>query len=67
MKKPELARLAVGLPKDLQEFRITRIGDIDEQVDGGTHINHLKEIGKIKLTKTVNKGAMNRRLYFIID
>jgi len=66
MKKPELARLAVGLPKDLQEFRIVRIGDIDEQVDGGTHINHLKEIGKIELTKTVNKGAKNRRLYFVI-
>ena len=66
MKKPELARLAVGLPKDLQEFRIVRIGDIDEQVDGGTHINHLKEIGIIELTKTVNKGAKNRRMYFVI-
>ena len=66
MKKPELARLAVGLPKDLQEFRIVRIGDIDEQVDGGTHINHLKEIGRIELTKTVNKGAKNRRLYFVV-
>ena len=66
MKKPELARLAVGLPKDLQEFRIVKIGDIDEQVDGGTHINHLKEIGAIELTKTVNKGAKNRRMYFVI-
>jgi misacylated tRNA(Ala) deacylase len=66
MKKPDLARLAVGLPKGLQEFRIVRIGDIDEQVDGGTHIEHLKEIGTIELTKTVNKGAKNRRMYFII-
>ena len=66
MKKPELARLAVGLPKDLQEFRIVRIGEIDEQVDGGTHISHLKEIGTIELTKTVNKGAKNRRMYFIL-
>jgi len=66
MKKPELARLAAGLPKDLQEFRIVKIGDIDEQVDGGTHINHLKEIGRIELIKTVNKGAKNRRMYFII-
>ena len=66
MKKPALARLAVGLPKDLQEFRIVKIGDIDEQVDGGTHINHLNEIGTIELTKTVNKGAKNRRMYFVI-
>ncbi len=64
--KPELARLAVGLPKNIKEFRIVKIGDIDEQVDGGTHINHLKEIGKIEVTKTVNKGKDNRRMYFVL-
>jgi len=64
--KPELARLAVGLPKNIKEFRIVRIGDIDEQVDGGTHISHLNEIGKIEVTKTVNKGKNNRRMYFIL-
>lgn len=64
--KPELARLAVGLPKDIKEFRIVRIGDIDIQVDGGTHVNHLREIGKIELTKTVNKGKDNRRMYFVL-
>ncbi|MFX1569595.1 MAG: alanyl-tRNA editing protein [Promethearchaeota archaeon] len=64
--KPELARLAIGLPKNIKEFRIIRIGDIDEQVDGGTHIKHLNEIGKIEVTKTVNKGKNNRRMYFIL-
>ena len=64
--KPELARLAVGLPENIKEFRIVRIGDIDEQVDGGTHIKHLKEIGKIEVTKTVNKGKNNRRMYFVL-
>jgi misacylated tRNA(Ala) deacylase len=64
--RPELARLAVGLPKNIKEFRIVKIGDIDIQVDGGTHINHLKEIGKIEVTKTVNKGKNNRRMYFIL-
>jgi misacylated tRNA(Ala) deacylase len=66
MGKPALARLAVGLPKNISEFRIVRIGDIDDQVDGGTHIKSLKEIGQIELTKTVNKGKNNRRMYFII-
>ncbi|MFX0012892.1 MAG: alanyl-tRNA editing protein AlaXM [Candidatus Hermodarchaeota archaeon] len=66
LDEPELARLAVGLPKNLQEFRIVKIGDIDKQVDGGTHINNLKEIGEIEMTKTVNKGKNNRRLYFIL-
>lgn len=64
--KPELARLAVGLPKNINEFRIINIGDVDTQVDGGTHINHLSEIGKVELMKTVNKGKNNRRMYFIL-
>jgi len=66
MGKPELARLAVGLPKNINEFRIVKIGTIDTQVDGGTHVNNLSEIGKIEVTKTVNKGKNNRRLYFIL-
>ncbi|MHA1239999.1 MAG: alanine--tRNA ligase-related protein [Promethearchaeota archaeon] len=61
-----VARLAVGLPKNLQEFRIVKIGDIDKQVDGGTHIKSLKEIGEIEMTKTVNKGKNNRRMYFVL-
>ncbi|MFX1600037.1 MAG: alanyl-tRNA editing protein [Promethearchaeota archaeon] len=64
--KPELARLAIGLPENIKEFRIVKIGNIDEQVDGGTHISHLNEIGKIEVTKTVNKGKSNRRMYFIL-
>lgn len=66
LQKPELARLAMGLPKNIKEFRIVRIGDIDEQVDGGTHVKSLKEIGKIEITKTVNKGKNNRRIYFVL-
>jgi misacylated tRNA(Ala) deacylase len=66
LAKPELARLAVGLPSNIKEFRIVNIGDVDKQVDGGTHVNHLKEIGTIELTKTVNKGKNNRRMYFIL-
>ena len=62
--KPELARLAVGLPKNIKNFRIVNIGNIDKQVDGGTHVNHLKEIGIIEVIKTVNKGKNNRRMYF---
>ena len=66
MGKPELARLAMGLPEKVKEYRIVRIGDIDEQVDGGTHIKSLKEIGEIEVIKTVNKGKDNRRIYFIL-
>ncbi len=64
--KEELARLAVGLPSNIKEFRIVNIGDFDKQVDGGTHVNQLKEIGTIEILKTVNKGKNNRRMYFIL-
>lgn len=67
MGKPELARLAMGLPEKIKEFRIVKIGDIDEQVDGGTHVKNLSEIGKIEVIKTVNKGKNNRRVYFILQ
>jgi len=66
LNKPELARLAMGLPGDIKEFRIVKIGDIDEQVDGGTHVKNLTEIGEIEVTKTVNKGKNNRRMYFVL-
>ncbi len=65
MEKPELARLAVGLP-NLKEYRIVKIGDFDQQVDGGTHVKQTSEIGQIEITKTVNKGKNNRRVYFIL-
>jgi len=67
LEKPELARLAVGLPKNIKEFRIVKIGDVDTQVDGGTHVKNLQEIGKIKIIKTVNKGKNNRRIYFVLN
>ncbi len=65
IKNPEFARLAKGLP-EVNEFRIIKIGELDKQVDGGTHINHLKEIGKIEVIKTANKGKNNRRMYFVL-
>lgn len=64
MNKPDLARLAMGLPENIKKFRIIKIGSIDEQVDGGTHVNQLSEIGQIEVIKTVNKGKDNRRVYF---
>jgi misacylated tRNA(Ala) deacylase len=66
MKNDDMARLAKGLPQDIQKFRIVKIGDIDEQIDGGTHIKNLKEVGQIEIIKTTNKGKNNRRIYFVI-
>jgi len=40
---------------------------VDRQADGGMHVRNLREIGKIKLVKTENKGKNNRRIYFRLN
>jgi misacylated tRNA(Ala) deacylase len=66
LQKAELTHLAKGLPENVKEVRIVKIGNVDEQADAGTHVKHLKEIGQIQLLKTDNKGKNNRRMYFIL-
>lgn len=64
---PSLFRLKDVLPKNLEIFRIVSIGTFDVQADGGTHPHNTKEVGKIKIGKTENKGAQNRRMYWALD
>ncbi|PWI48242.1 alanyl-tRNA editing protein AlaX [Candidatus Heimdallarchaeota archaeon B3_Heim] len=64
---PDLTKLAMGLPKNIQKIRIVDIKTFDRQPDGGCHVRSLKEIGNIKIKKLVNKGKNNRRLYFTIE
>ncbi len=63
-KIPELSKLAMGLKQGVSEIRVVKIGNIDTQADGGTHVKNTKEVGKIELIKCENKGKSNRRLYF---
>ena len=66
-KIEDLSKLAKGLPPHLKDIRIVKIGSIDEQADGGTHVASTKEIGKIKLLSIENKGKSNRRMYFTLE
>jgi misacylated tRNA(Ala) deacylase len=50
------------LPPEIEEVRIVEIVGLDLQADGGTHVNHTKEVRGIKITKTENKGKINKRL-----
>ena len=59
-----LMKLNMGLPKNIKHVRIIDIKNFDKQPDGGCHVSHLGEIGKISITKIQNKGKNNRRLYF---
>lgn len=67
LARPELFRLKDKLPKDISVFRIVSIGNFDAQADGGTHVASTKEVGKIKITGLKNKGAENRRIYWMLE
>ncbi len=64
MKIPGVVKLASVLPPEIPELRIVKIGDVDAQADGGTHVKNTSEIGKIELVGVENKGKSNRRLYY---
>ncbi|MDQ2717016.1 MAG: alanyl-tRNA editing protein [Chloroflexota bacterium] len=60
---PDLIRTKINLlPPEMEEVRIVEIVGLDLQADGGTHVSHTKEVGGIKITKTENKGKINKRL-----
>jgi misacylated tRNA(Ala) deacylase len=66
MKIPSIFKLAKGFPDTIKVLRIVEIENFDQQACGGTHLKNTKEIGGIEITKTENKGANNRRLYFVL-
>jgi misacylated tRNA(Ala) deacylase len=67
LKRAELYRLSGDmLPKGVEKLRIVDIVGFDAQLDGGTHVSHTKEIGKIKISKTENKGKDNKRIEIVL-
>ena len=62
-KKPDLVRtMSVKPPKINDKIRLVKIGNIDLQPCGGTHVKETREIGTILVRKIENKGKMNRRI-----
>ncbi len=60
---PTLVRtLSVQPPRGTGRLRLVRIGDIDLQPCGGTHVAATGEIGAIRVLKIENKGKQNRRI-----
>ena len=66
--KPELVRtMSVKPPKINGKLRFVKIGTIDFQPCGGTHVKSTNEIGQIKIGKIENKGKMNRRVNILLN
>ena len=59
----DLIRTKVSLiPESVPEIRVVDIVGLDKQADGGTHVRSTAEVGRIRVTKTENKGKGNKRI-----
>jgi len=58
--------MSVKPPQIDGKIRLIKIGNVDLQPCGGTHVKSTIEIGKIKIGKIENKGKMNRRVNLIL-
>ena len=66
--QPDLVRtMSVKPPRTNNNIRLVKIGSIDLQPCGGTHVKRTKEIGNIRIGKIENKGKMNRRVNLSIS
>ena len=60
---PDLVRtMSVKPPMGSGKVRMVKIGDVDYQPCGGTHVRSTAEIGSIQIGKVENKGKQNRRI-----
>ena len=70
MKREEILNVEGALKVDprllpsSEMLRVVKIGEIDMQPDGGTHVKNTSEVGAIDIYKTENKGKNNKRMYF---
>lgn len=64
---PGIIKMAGAFPPNIPMLRIVEIVGLDKQADGGTHVRNLREVGKVELVKTENKGKNNRRIYFKLN
>lgn len=60
---PDLVKtMAVKPPRGSGRVRLVRIGTVDLQPCGGTHVARTSEIGAVAVTKIEKKGRQNRRV-----
>lgn len=63
---PDLIKtMNVKPPMGQGRVRLIRIGDVDLQPCGGTHVRNTQEIGKLALGKIEKKGKQNRRVSLV--
>jgi misacylated tRNA(Ala) deacylase len=65
---PDLIRTRVNLlPEGIQIIRVVDIEGIDQQADGGTHVANTREVGRVRIAGSENKGKGNKRLEIVLE
>jgi misacylated tRNA(Ala) deacylase len=65
---PDLIRTRVNLiPEGIEEIRVVNIEGIDQQADGGTHVNNTREVGRVQIARSENKGKGNKRIEIVLE
>ncbi len=67
-RRDDLRRtLAAQPPVVNRQVRVVAIEGFDAQACGGTHVHRTSEVGRFAITRTENKGRINKRLYVHLD
>jgi misacylated tRNA(Ala) deacylase len=65
---PDLIRTKVNLiPEHVDPIRVIDIEGVDRQADGGTHVRSTGEVGRVRVTKTENKGRSFKRVRIEVE
>ena len=65
---PDLIRTKINLlPPGISEVRTVNIEGLDLQADGGTHVAHTSEIGRVKVVGYESKGKINKRIRIQVE
>ena len=65
---PDLIRTRVNLlPEGIAQIRVVNIEGIDQQADGGTHVANTREVGRVRIAGSENKGKGNKRLEIVLE
>jgi misacylated tRNA(Ala) deacylase len=65
---PDLIRTKVNLiPEGIDTIRVVNIEGVDQQADGGTHVANTREVGRVRIAGSENKGKGNKRLEIVLE
>lgn len=66
--QPDLVKtMSVQPPRGSGRVRLIKVGGVDLQPCGGTHVKNTSEIGAVLIRKIEKKGRQNRRVSVIFD